>query len=61
MGTIQQSQIAIGNYHYVSWSFEYFLDSVKKIGVEILNYGGQSRIFVWMTRTGKVSGNFGNK
>ncbi len=40
MGTIQQSQIAIGNYHYVSWSFEYFLDSVKKIGVENIELWG---------------------
>ncbi len=40
MGAIHQSQIAIGNYHYVSWSFEYFLDSVKKIGVENIELWG---------------------
>ena len=40
MGTIDKSRIAIGNYHYVSWSFEYFLDSVRKIGAENIELWG---------------------
>ena len=33
MKKIHRSQIAIGNYHYVSWSLDYFLHSVKRIGI----------------------------
>mgnify|MGYP002410166494 CR=1 FL=1 len=40
MEKINKSQIAVGNYHYVSWSFDYFLDSVKKIGAENIELWG---------------------
>lgn len=40
MGTIGKSQIAIGNYHYVSWSFAHFLESVKEIGGENIELWG---------------------
>lgn len=40
MGTISKSQVAIGNYHYVAYSFDYFLNSVKSIGAENIELWG---------------------
>lgn len=35
-----RDKIAIGNYHYTSWSFDYFLNSVEKIGVRNIEIWG---------------------
>ena len=40
VGTISKSQVAIGNYHYVAYSFDYFLNSVKSIGAENIELWG---------------------
>ncbi len=37
---LDKSQIAIGNYHYVSFSFDYFLDSVQKLGIKNIELWG---------------------
>lgn len=37
---IKKEQIALGNYHYVSWSLDYFLKSAKNIGLENIEIWG---------------------
>lgn len=37
---ISKSQIAVGNYHYVSWSFDYFLKSIRDMGAENIELWG---------------------
>lgn len=40
MEVLSKSQIAIGNYHYTAYSFDYFLDSIQSIGVENIELWG---------------------
>ncbi len=40
MKKLKKEQIAIGNYHYVAYSFEYFLESVKNIGASNIEIWG---------------------
>ena len=35
-----RDKIANWNYHYTSWSFDYFLNSVEKIGVRNIEIWG---------------------
>ena len=40
MAKLKHDQIAIGNYHYTAWSFDYFLNSAVGIGLKNIEIWG---------------------
>lgn len=55
MSKLKHSQIAIGNYHYTAWSFDYFLNSVAGIGVKNIEiWGAKPHLVVGVHNTDYV-------
>lgn len=46
MTKLKKEQLAIGNYHYTAWSFDYFINSVKGLGLKNIEIWGAKPHFL---------------
>lgn len=61
MGKIQKSQLAIGSYHYACNSLDYFLESMKRIGVTNIELSGNRNHFIVEEQTEESARRIGQK